>query len=612
MDFLIGCNYWASNAGTEMWRNFEPDIIDKELSVLSAHGISCMRVFPLWRDFQPVEALVGGGGNVSSYTTRDGGTEKDYYLDEVMLERFSLFTDLCDKYNISLVVGLITGWMSGCLFTPPALYGKNVITDPFAQYLEQLFIKGFVDHFKDRSAILAWDLGNECNCMYPVSDRWQAASWTAMISNAIRAIDPSRPIVSGMHGLSLDKCWRIVDQGEYCDILTTHPYPLWCDHTTIDATLSIRTTSHPTAQNKLYSELSGRPCLTEEMGTMGPMICSDAKAADYMRVNLISLYANGSLGAMWWCANDQTNLSTFPYTAQMVERELGLMTTDFTPKPVLKEIKAFCDNILALGLDLTPATVDAVCLLSRDQRHWGVAYMTFLLAKAAGMNISFADSAYSIPDSDVYLLPSPSGIVSLELKHYNQLRERVRKGATLYISLDNAIFSEFNELCGVKVIDSYVHTENTTANVFGNDYEFIRKRRLMYEANGAEIIARDDKGYPFITSYKYGSGNVILVNAPIEDMMIDMHDATAKGYHRIYRELFKPYERKLCYTEREGLAITHHATDNGEYAVIVNHTENDLSTDLTLKDGYAITETVYGSPDTVRAYDGCIIKIEKV
>ena len=31
MDFLIGCNYWASNAGTEMWRNFEPDIIDKEL-----------------------------------------------------------------------------------------------------------------------------------------------------------------------------------------------------------------------------------------------------------------------------------------------------------------------------------------------------------------------------------------------------------------------------------------------------------------------------------------------------------------------------------------------------------------------------------------------------
>ena len=149
MDFILGCNYWASNAGTEMWKNFDKKVIEKDIEILSKHGVQYMRVFPNWRDFQPVIPLMSVSGNICGYCREGGNTaEYDDYIDTVMMQRFAEFLDICEKYNIKLIVGLITGWMSGGLFIPPALYGKDVLTDHIALYFQQLFIKGFVSEFK--------------------------------------------------------------------------------------------------------------------------------------------------------------------------------------------------------------------------------------------------------------------------------------------------------------------------------------------------------------------------------------------------------------------------------------------------------------------------------
>lgn len=43
-EFLIGCNYWASNSGTEMWRNFDESVIRNDLKILTENGIEYMRV----------------------------------------------------------------------------------------------------------------------------------------------------------------------------------------------------------------------------------------------------------------------------------------------------------------------------------------------------------------------------------------------------------------------------------------------------------------------------------------------------------------------------------------------------------------------------------------
>ena len=58
-EFMLGVNYWASHAGTDMWRDWNEDIVEKDLKLLADNGLDVLRVFPNWRDFQPVKPVLG-------------------------------------------------------------------------------------------------------------------------------------------------------------------------------------------------------------------------------------------------------------------------------------------------------------------------------------------------------------------------------------------------------------------------------------------------------------------------------------------------------------------------------------------------------------------------
>lgn len=611
MNFLLGCNYWASNAGADMWRKYDKDVIREDLKALSSYGVSHMRVFPNWRDFQPIMPQYRVMGELNGYCMEgDIPADNPYYLDGTMMEHFSEFLDICDEYGIKVVVGLITGWMSGRLYVPTALYGKNVITDSTAIYFEQLFIRGFVSAFKNRDTVYAWDLGNECNCMGE-ADRIQAVSWTATIANAIRAEDPTRPIVSGMHGIEVapESAWQIRDQAMWNDILTTHPYPYWCAHTRNDEILSLRTTMHATAQNKYYSECGGKPCLAEEIGTMGPMLASNETSAKFLRTNLFSLWANGSAGLMWWCGHEQTMLDTFPYSENMVEVELGLLNPDRSPKPVMLEIKKFSDFLKSLDITLPEAKTDAVCLLTHGQRQWGVCYTTHILARQAGLNFRFAYADDGIPESDTYILPSVNGIRVMDSKIWHELKNRVYNGAKIYISMDNGVLSELEAFTGMRIEDSYEAPTSNSFYYLGKCFDFDTKRTYKLKSVGASIEASDKNGNPVITAYTYGKGRVLYVNFPLEAELIDKHDAFGTGLSEIYKYLFyNKYESRPVKVDGEVAVTLHENREEGKiYAVAVNHTSKKQK--ISIDSGeYVLSRVLYGSEKAVNAYDASVME----
>ncbi len=45
--FVVGCNYWASHAGTQMWSDWQPEIVEADLRQLAEGGLQVLRVFPL-------------------------------------------------------------------------------------------------------------------------------------------------------------------------------------------------------------------------------------------------------------------------------------------------------------------------------------------------------------------------------------------------------------------------------------------------------------------------------------------------------------------------------------------------------------------------------------
>ncbi len=603
MEFIIGCNYWASNAGADTWRAFNLNTVKKDLDLLSNHGIKYLRVFPTWRDFQPIMPIYGGRGTLIRYML-DGEKEptNPYYLDDKMMDHFSLFLDECEKREIKVMVGLITGWMSGRLYIPSALFDKNLLTDSTAIYFEQLFVKGFVSQFKQRKCIFAWDIGNECGVLGSVQNRYEASSWTATITNAIKAEDCSKPIISGIHSLSTDGDWAINDQALYSDFLVSHPYPYWSKHTRADKTLSYQTTLFPTAHAKYYAEIGEKPCLVEEIGTMGPSVCDDDLAGDFFKINALSLYANGALGIMWWCAFDQTRLTNYPYQREMVERELGMINEDHKAKPVLKVVSEISDFIEKVGV-IPPAKTDAICLISKEQNQWGVAYTTYGLMRKIGLNCSNADR---------YLLPSICHAHITDKRFLDALLDKVSNGATLYISSDNGILSGFEKITGLKIVDSYDRNENHVFNLCGKDISYNKKTCLLLEPTTAKILCKDESYNPVLSVNQYGKGKIYYLNFPLENNLIDVKGAFDSGFTDVYRTMFSDLLAKsiVKFSDPE-IVFTIHVENEKIIVIALNHSDKTYPVQFAIHEDYRLDNFIYGNKNGIKPFDALVFSIIK-
>ena len=595
--FFTGCNYWASHAGTNMWSDWRPDVIEEDFARLAEAKIGVLRIFPLWSDFQPLRIHRGGGGSEREYRLREDPlpfTEAGRAgVDEVMAERFGVFCDLAEKYGLKLIVGLVTGWMSGRMHMPEAFAGKALLTDPAVIRWQVRFVRYMVKNFKDKPAIAALDLGNECNCMGS-ADRNAAYLWTTVITDTIKLEDPDKPVVSGLHGLKPDGNWTPEDQGEILDILCTHPYPLFTPHCDTDPLNQMKSILHSTAESVMYETIGGKPCFIEEAGTLGPMIGDEDIAADYIRTALISAWAHDLRGFVWWCANEQSALTHTPYDWDAVERELGLFRLDGSPKPVAG---AFADFMKQLGIwetnleKLPPRITDGVCVLTAGQDNWAAAYGTFLLAKQAGLDITFAWCHDEIPTAPAYFLPALSGLAAIEGHELTELLRRVHDdGASLYLSVNDALLSPFASFAGVKVKTRCRRTAGDTVKLGDTAFSMWSPIRMQMEATTAKTLAEDEENRPVFTVNEYGKGKVYFCAYPLElDASCKpgvISGQTAVPTWRFYEAMGLKNPAKLFVPtagDTQYIGITEHPVDeNRRVLVFVNYTPEERSVTVNL------------------------------
>ncbi len=602
-NFFIGCNYWASNAGMHMWHEWDEQCVEKDFARLAENKIDTLRIFPLWSDFQPlsmhyacngVEREIRMGEKLLPFT--EAGRAG---VDETMVQRFQTFCDLAEKYHLKLIVGLLTGWMSGRLFVPPLLEGKNVLSDPMAMKWEIKFVRYMVKRFREHPAIIAWDLGNECNCMGQFSITEDMYVWCATISMAIRCEDPVRPIVSGMHGLNPNgPRQRMQDQGEFLDILTTHPYPLFTAHCNTDPMNRMKSALHAAAESTYYADIGGIPCFAEELGVLGPMMIADELACDYINACLFTLLAHNCRGLMWWCANEQIELTDSPYDWNSVERELGLFYADGSKKPVLGTLTRFAEFVEALPIASLPRPItDAVCILTRGQDAWAVAYGSFILAKKAGMTLRFAWADEEIPEASAYLLPSMTGDGALSRHLCCELLERAKQGAKLYLSIGAALLSPFSSFTGLRVLTRATRPVAHTAMLRGEAFAVTSPCDFVMESVGAEVLCADETGAPLFAKNAYGKGTVYTMIAPIENTTAvepDMTDsATTPPLHWFYEEMNLRALARAASVDLPTVGITEHIADeNTHILVLVNYEPFAQKATLTLQEGWHI-DAVY-------------------
>jgi hypothetical protein len=631
--FVVGCNYWASHAGTAMWSDWRADIVEADLSQLASEGLQVLRVFPLWPDFQPLSLLRGGAGEPYEFRLAEAPLTDDACgragVSSAAADHFQEFADLAQKYGLKLMVGLVTGWMSGRLFVPPGLDGLNVLTDPVAIQWQVRLVRYLVHRFKDHPAITAWDLGNECNCMASVPNRQAAWLWASTITNAIRVEDNTRPVVSGMHSLLPGRAapWTMQDQAEITDLLTTHPYPYFTPHCDQDPVNTLRTILHSTAESRFYADIGGKPCLVEEIGTLGPILASEAVAADFVRACLFSLWAHDCHGFLWWCAFDQLHLEQAPYDWAACERELGLFRKDRQAKPVLKAIKEFRLWLDGLPIQqLPPRQVDAVCIITEGQDQWAAAYSSFILAKQAGFELEFQHADQPLKPAQMYLVPSVSGMHSISRRRWLELLDAVQAGATLYLSHDDCLLSPFTEPFGLEVETRQRRAEQARFTIDGvkNSFQLQAGVRLNLKPERAQVLGREQDGAPVFTCSSYGLGKIYFLAVPLETALVNQPgaflDPIENPYYKIYQAIWDSSSSgRVAHLNEPNVGLTEHLWDEHQrILVLIQYDPVKVQTHLHLLPGWEIEAVWKGQahPDgqsvevVIEANSACVLLIK--
>ncbi|MBR6372380.1 MAG: hypothetical protein IKS20_04295 [Victivallales bacterium] len=579
----IGCNYWASHAGMYMWRDWREDVVERDFAKLSELGITMLRVFPLWPDFQPVTQLRGCFGDAVGYGDASGQplSPGDLGLDSTMLERFMAMADCASRHGIKLVVALLTGWMSGRLFAPPVLEGRNLISDAEALLWEGRFILGFVTALKGHPAIVAWEPGNECNCLGKATVA-ESAHWLDFIAAKIHSVDATRPIWTGMHGPNSqsNQPWNLFEQSAHYDALTTHPYPCFTEFCGKSPLNTPPAVFHSTAETLFYRGMPGnvKPAFVEEIGSLGPMVLSEERRCAYLRTALASAWVHDCLAFLWWCAFDQDRLPQAPYCWVAMERELGLLSADGIPKPAAMEIRRFKQRIAAELPCLPPRRVDALVILTPGQNQWQVAYGAFVLAKQAGLEVEFLSSEINcLPQKKaIYWLPAISGNSGPGRQFYGLLAKRVHEGASLLVSdSGDGNLQPFEDIFGIRVDYLAYAPEDLEFRIDGCREKFtLHKdftRRLL--PGKARILGKCSDGTPSMTCFDYGKGKVIFLNAAPELAVLD--EKTPRLY-RIYRQIAKVFGLNLVNKPPEIGRTIHDFPDGRQALVEINYSDRKI------------------------------------
>lgn len=585
--FFVGVNYWASNAGIQMWNRWDENCVKQDLDRLVNANIKVIRMFPLWSDFQPIETYREGNGKIRvvgrNAVEAINTPEALAGMSSVMVERLDIFLSLCQKRNIKVILGLLTGWMSGRVYVPRALDGLNLYTNPLALRWELRYVKYLVNRYKNSDSVVAWDLGNECNCFDTCTDSDTAYTWVSLISDAIKCIDNTRPVVSGMHSLKTDGIWTPMDLGETTDILCTHPYPAFTPLCDTDPVNRMKSANHAVAESLFYRGTGEKPCFCEEINVLGPMFANQELACANTNMALFGLWVHNCLGFMWWCACNQSALTDTPYDWTGLERELGLIYSDGTHAPMLDRMTAFSKFTERFG-NLPERIVDATCILLYNQNTWEQSYGTFLLAKQAGIDVEFMWAEKELPKTNAYIVPGLQLYVEPTKRLWNDILNRVyNNGANLYISMDGGMMSEFCEITGFELISKSRSLYPHTMDFNGEKIKVNPVYDIILSAKTAKVLAYNEDGIPMFGVNDYGKGKVYFISAQLETYAANtpafIDGENSRNYYRLYKAMNLKNPLKVVSCENPTIGVTEHIIDeNSRYVALINYEPNEALT----------------------------------
>ena len=607
----VGANYWASHAATRMWRDWDPAEVEADLRVLADAGITLLRVFPNWADFQPIHACFYSGDNCRKVAeTRMFDSEEPLPdtpcgragVDERMVERFEAFCDMAEARGFRLIVPLLTGQMTFRNFIPPALANRDLFSDPYALQWEGRFVECLVTRLKAKKAIVAWESGNESCVLGESGGPATSEFWLRYIHQTIRCADPSRPVV-GVDGLSVpeESDWPSSMNGRLSDYVATHPYGFWGDVYNDDF-LSVRSLTFAAAQTLALGQIAGKPAFVEEHGARRQEQTSREGVALYMRAMLWNLWAADCRAMLWWCAFDQTGQTFAPYNWRQPCVELGIFRRDRSPYPAVETLRRFAAMQDALPFAALPAAKPDAVVISADA---DVIHSSYVLARQAGIFPAFASPEKPLPDAACYFLPDAAGRAFLTLERWEELKASVRAGATLCLSWNDTFLDSMEDAAGIEVAfrEKRGGTDLCDFGDFKVEIPYAVKRR--FRALTAETLAVNQDGEGVLFRNRFGKGAVFVCIHNFEKTFYQGAGRYESDAWKIWAKVC-PVSRLVETGNKNVFASEHFFDDRHSGVLVVNNGADAYAGKPSIRSGWRVASAQTDAPDAAKWEDGTL------
>ncbi len=594
--FPVGVTYYPLEAETQSWSDWYSHEVEADLATLADARMTLVRLLLSWKVFEP---------QVGQY-------------DEDAFARLDAIVAAARGRKLQLILTFFADDRISELTDVPWGKRRDPRTDSYLIQREVALVQRVVNRYRSERAIFAWELANE-SFLVDFTSVEDLTKWTCVLREAIREIDPDRPIVLSADPETLLRSSGVdprsaIDECEFAFAHVTSSYRAYAAEGPI--------TSGPATYLEsflLRSAARDMPVVLDEVG-VHTLEYSPSEEAAQVRTALYSALMNRAAAVMLRRYRDLETEHREPYFIDPFEVIVGVADNDATPKPSLAEVRDFARVAARVDLRAYTPLTDRVAVVIPKERYAPLPNLAglydpraclqaYISAKEAHAPVTIAREGDELAAYSVLIVPSA---FELEDATWERLSAYVQGGGSLILSFGGgdahpAVRSIFGvEFLGDEGERKAMSCRVAQAELLGPLVSFDAPLALPAYAllghGGATVVATDAKGSPLVTLQQYGQGRAVFVAAPIERALAQgdpwSAPAAARGMLRtIYGAVVRaagcgmPLE---CDTPEVELAL--YTGESDDILLMLNHSPRKLTATVTADRSVAGVADVRGGP----------------
>lgn len=508
--FPVGVSLYPLDSETLSPDDWYERDLDPDLDALADARFALVRLFVSWRVLEP---------QVGQY-------------DEEALDRLSAIVASVRERKMQTVVCFFADDRHAELTEVGWAKRRDPRTDGYLLQREVSLIQKVVERLRKDVGVMAWQLGNEA-FLSGFESAEELAAWTATLREAIRELDPDRPIGLGADSETLFRATGVDAREtlETCEFAVSHTTAAYRAYAA-EGPLTSGPATYLDAF-LLRNAHRGRPVLMDEVGVHS-LECSAAEEAAYLRMTLWAGLMNRAGGVMARRLRDMETDRREPYFLDPFETLVGIADTNGIPKSTWAEARAFVKTAARIDLKRYSLMAERTAVVVPNERFAPLPSLaglydpraclqSFVLAKQTHVPVTVVRESDDFDELMVLVIPS---VFALADETWERLALFVQGGGTVLLTYGGGdAHTAIRDLFGVEFLGDggprrefscRVAQDDLLGALVSFDVRFALPNHALLTAGTATVVATDATGSPLLTINQVGQGRAIYAAIPLE------------------------------------------------------------------------------------------------